>query len=517
MKFYFKRQAVIFQLYATALIVLMLQLSACATPLKEEQQQQSFSLKSSAWEVLQDNLPSSEDVSWFDVQAVGPDALRWRLALIDTATTSIDAQYFIWEEDAVGSLLLDRLLQAADRGVRVRMLIDDSFLAGEDQLALAADAHPNLELRIFNPFEVRSENMLVRYVENLNDYERTNHRMHNKLLISDGQVAVVGGRNIAEEYFGFNAELNFRDFDLMVTGKVVPDISNSFDLYWNSGWAYPVAEVDHKKGAAGDLDRLQAELKSRAASLSGWLGPRDSAPRDWSGEWRDLAPTLLPGRAKILQDNPHFEGESPPIQAAQQIVSQLRDAQQEVMSVSAYLVPSAAMIQIAAELSGRGVDVKALTNSLASNNHVPAHSAYRHHRKELLLAGVDLYELKPDAPERSQFEAPGFRADHIGLHAKILVLDRQRLFVGTINADPRSMVLNTEVSLMIDSPELAEAVISVFSSDFQPQNSWRVMLDDKGTMSWHSSEGVLDRQPSSSTWRRLSDSLYGMLPIDDQM
>jgi putative cardiolipin synthase len=134
-----------------------------------------------------------------------------------------------------------------------------------------------------------------------------------------------------------------------------------------------------------------------------------------------------------------------------------------------------------------------------------------------LLAGVDLYELRPDAPERSQFEAPGFNADHIGLHAKILVLDRQKLFVGTSNADPRSMLLNTEISLMIDSPELAEAVISVFSSDFQPQNSWRVMLDDKGDMSWHSSEGVLKRQPFSSAWRRVGDFLYGKLPIDDQM
>ena len=517
MKFNFIRQAVIPRLCPTALIVLMLAFSACATPLKEKQQRQSFSMRSSAWEALQNNLPSNEDISWFDVQAVGPDALRWRLALIDTATTSIDAQYFIWKEDAVGSLLLDRLLQAADRGVRVRMLIDDSFLAGEDQLALAADAHPHLELRIFNPFETRSENMLLRYVENLNDYERINHRMHNKLLISDGQVAVVGGRNIAEEYFGFNAELNFRDFDLMVTGKVVPDISSSFDLYWNSGWAYPVAEVDHKKGAADELHRLQMELKTRAVSLSGWLGPRDSAPRDWSDDWRDLAPTLLSGRAILLQDDPHFEGESPPVQAAQQIVAQFSEVQQEVMSVSAYLIPSAAMIRIAGELSDRGVEIKALTNSLATNNHVPAHSAYRHHRKELLLAGVDLYEFKPDAPERSQFEAPGFEADHIGLHAKILVLDRQRLFIGTMNADPRSMVLNTEVSLMIDSPELAEAVISVFSSDFQPQNSWRVMLDDNGAMSWQSSEGVLDRQPSSSAWHRVSDFLYGVLPIDDQM
>ena len=214
-------------------------LAGCATPLKPEPQPESFVLTPDkpavAWSPLFDNLPGSRDLSWFDIQDVGPEALRWRLAMLDTATTSIDAQYFIWKQDAVGSLLMERLLRAADRGVRVRLLVDDSFLSGEDEMMLAVDAHPNVEMRIFNPFQMRSSSMSYRYFENLNNYSRTNHRMHNKLLIADGQVAIAGGRNIASEYFGFNKEENFRDFDVMTTGKVLPENNSSFDDYWNSG------------------------------------------------------------------------------------------------------------------------------------------------------------------------------------------------------------------------------------------------------------------------------------------
>ena len=211
-----------------ALLSTML-LAGCATPLKPESQPESFALTPDtpgiAWAPLLDNLPGSRELSWFDIQDVGPEALRWRLAMMDTATTSIDAQYFIWKQDAVGSLLMERLLSAADRGVRVRLLVDDSFLSGEDNMMLAVDAHPKVEMRVFNPFQVRSSSMSFRYFENLNDYARTNHRMHNKLLIADGQVAIAGGRNIASEYFGFNKAENFRDFDVLTTGKVLPEIS----------------------------------------------------------------------------------------------------------------------------------------------------------------------------------------------------------------------------------------------------------------------------------------------------
>ena len=437
-----------------ALLSTML-LSGCATPLKPEPQPESFSLTPDtlgvAWAPLLDNLPGSRDLSWFDIQDVGPEALRWRLAMLDTATTSIDAQYFIWKQDAVGSLLMERLLRAADRGVRVRLLVDDSFLSGEDEMMLAVDAHPNVEMRIFNPFQVRSSSMSYRYLENLNDYSRTNHRMHNKLLIADGQVAIAGGRNIASEYFGFNKEENFRDFDVLTTGKVLPEISSSFDDYWNSGWAYPVTIIDHRSAIASELASLRKRLRQDASVLDDWQATVDTGPQTLPARWATLAGTLLPGKARVLEDNPHFEGESLPVQAADHISRLFSTTNKEAMSISAYLIPSDELLQMAQVLTKRGVRIGALTNSLASNNHIPAHTAYRHRRQQIIEAGVDLHELRPDPTERDHFEAPGFRAEIVRLHAKILILDQRLVFVGTINTDPRSMVLNTEVSLQAAS------------------------------------------------------------------
>ena len=379
------------------------------------------------------------------------------------------------------------------------------------------NAHANLEMRIFNPFQKRSEHMLVRFVENLNDYQRINHRMHNKLLIADGQVAVVGGRNIADEYFGFNKAVNFRDFDLMVAGKVVTDISSSFDDYWNSGWAFPVSQVNKGQVAEVDLELLRTELRNNARLLEDWLLPGDINSRDWSSEWSEVATRMIPGNARVLEDDPDIESGKLPMQAADQIIARLKQAKTDVLSLSAYLIPSEEMITVAHELTSRGVHVRALTNSLASNNHVAAHSAYRHHRKELLEAGVELYELRPDAQERTEFEADGFTAEHIGLHAKILILDKQQLFIGTLNADPRSMRLNTEVSLMIDSPMLSEVITGLFVTDFQGHNSWQLKLDQQGDISWESSEGILSRQPAGDIWHRVSDFFYGLAPVDDQM
>lgn len=511
------------QIHKSVLVLLaaVVLLAACATQLKPHPQPESFALPPDPaaveWEPLRSNLPTNEVTSWFDIQAVGPDALRWRLALMDTATSSLDAQYFIWRDDAVGSLLLERLLRAADRGVRVRLLLDDSFLAGEDPVLIAVDTHPNVEVRIFNPFQVRADNMLVRYIENLNDNARINHRMHNKLLIADSQVAVVGGRNIAEEYFGFNRNRNFRDFDVMTTGEVIPQITNSFDSYWNSDWVFPVAIVDHSKGSQEELNRLRGELRANAAILDDWVKSAAAGPRNWASQWAALAPTMLPGKATIHQDDPDIADDAPPEQAARQVLSMFGETRADVVSISAYLIPPDDVLHTINDLSQRDVRIRALTNSLASNNHVAAHTAYRHRRKQLLEAGVELHELRPHAPERTRFEAPGFTAEHIGLHAKILVLDKQFVFVGTLNADPRSIVLNTEVSLMIDSPELAEAILTAFSTDFTPQNSWRVVLGENGKLTWHSSDAVLDQQPAGSIWRRVGDFFIGLLPIDEQM
>lgn len=504
-----------------ALLVTGLLLSACASPLKPTPQPVSHALsapsQTEAWQPLLDNLPSDQPASWFDAQDVGADALFWRLATVDSATTSIDAQYFIWKMDAVGSLLLERVLQAADRGVRVRLLLDDSFLSGEDMDLLAAAAHPNLEMRVFNPFQVRSSHMLSRFLENLNDFERTNHRMHNKILVADNTVAVIGGRNIADEYFGFSKEVNFRTFDVLTTGMVVPEISNSFDDYWNSEWAFPIESIDHKQGTRKDLLQLRKKLHANHSVLESWIRDNGIEDRNWQQHWSGLAPALLPGRAVVIQDDPHFEGTTPPVEAATRIRKIFEKTDKQAMSVSAYLVPSASLLEIANHLTDRGVRIRVLTNSLASNNHIPAHTAYRHQRRKILAAGVELHELMPNPAERTHVEAPGFRGKHIGLHAKILVLDERLVFVGTINVDPRSMTLNTEVSLMIESPALARAIQTEFEPDFSPENSWHVTADDTGKLTWTSENEVLEFQPAGSIWRRLADTVIGLFPVDSQM
>ena len=321
----------------------VLLLPACATPLKPHQLPDSFALPPDPaaveWEPLRSNLPTDEITSWFDIQDAGPDALRWRLALMDTATTSLDAQYFIWRDDAVGSLLLERLLLAAGRGVRIRLLLDDSFLSGEDLVLIAVDAHPNIEVRIFNPFQVRGDNMLGRYIENLNDNARINHRMHNKLLIADSQAAVVGGRNIADEYFGFNRDHNFRDFDVLVTGEVMPQITTSFDTYWNSDWAFPVAIVDHRKGTQEELNQLRGELRTNAAILDDWVESAAAESHNWSTQWAALAPTMLPGKAKIHQDNPDIADESRRSKRPSRSWHSSAETEADVVSISAYLIP----------------------------------------------------------------------------------------------------------------------------------------------------------------------------------
>ena len=496
-------------------------LSGCATSLKPLPQPESFALvpdtPGTAWAPLFDNLPGSRERSWFDIQDVGPEALRWRLAMLDTATTSIDAQYFIWKQDAVGSLMMERLLGAADRGVRVRLLVDDSFLSGEDDMMLAVDAHPHVEMRIFNPFQLRGSKMSLRYLLNLNDVSRTNHRMHNKLLIADGQVAIVGGRNIASEYFDFNKKENFRDFDVLTAGRVLPEISASFDDYWNSGWAYPVTIVDQQHSNASELVSLRKRLRTSAAVLDDWQATADTDPQTLPARWAGLAGRLLPGDAHILEDDPRFDDGNLPVQAADRISRLFSTTRKDAMSISAYLVPSDELLEMAQTLTDRGVKIQALTNSLASNNHIPAHTAYRHRRKQMIEAGIELHELRPNPAERDHFEAPGFGAEIVRLHAKILVLDQRLVFVGTINTDPRSMVLNTEVSLVIDSPELARGILAAFAPDFLPENSWQVTLDERDELQWRAGDEVLTRQPAGSIWERLGDSFFGLLPIDTQM
>ncbi|RLA57393.1 MAG: phospholipase D family protein [Gammaproteobacteria bacterium] len=502
------------------LSAILLLASACSSPVRPHDEPVSLAIASAqgdpGWDDFLDYLPSREDTSWFSTLNTGEVSLQQRLALIDTATTSIDAQYFLWLEDAVGSLSFERLLHVADRGVRVRLLLDDSFLAGEDAVVLAIDEHPNIEVRIYNPFEIRTEGMLTRYIENLNDLSRTNHRMHNKLLIGDSTVAIVGGRNIADEYFGFGRERNFRDYDVFVAGKILPDLSSGFDIFWNSGWSLPVPEVEHRYANDEDMSRLRMDLRASASKLDNWQIVNCSQACDLSDGWQKLASAMIQGEAELLLDLPRFDQQTPE-QVAIRISDILSKTNEEVLAVTAYLVPSDALIANIQVKTDEGVSVRFLTNSLASNNHVPAHTAYAHHRKALLQAGADISELRPDGLDHSLYETSGYTAKQFGLHGKVIIFDNNTVFIGTLNIDPRSMVLNTEMGLLIHSPKLNAQVRKDLLPGFSMRNSWLVKMDDEGKLSWHSHDGVLHSQPSGTFERSVMDLLLEPLPIDDQM
>lgn len=506
----------------TALLLLCAALLfACAAPIRPHAEPASQALPppadSPVWSPFLARLPAdTPSRSWFSILNTGEEALLSRLASIDSAQVSIDAQYFLWLEDGVGSLLFARLLAAADRGVQVRLLLDDSFLAGEDPVVLALDSHPRIQVRIYNPFAQRSSSMIERYAENLHDFSCTNHRMHNKLLIADSTVAIIGGRNIADEYFGFGQAFNFRDFDVVATGAVVSPLLNAFDLFWNSGWAFPAPEVDHQRASQGDRVRLTKALQANASRLDTWQENNRTRRSSWTGYWTELAGKMIPGRASVLLDKPHFERQLP-TQLADQLLQTYRSTDREVLAISAYLIMTEELLHSTRHLNDKGVHVRFLTNSLASTNHVAAHSAYRHHRKALLKTGAELFTLRPDAASRSRYEAPGFTAAKFGLHGKVVVLDHDKVFLGTLNLDPRSMFLNTEIGLLIESPQLNAAVREAFAPDFLPVNSWRLTLNEDDRIEWISHDGVLSQQPANSTGQRLMDWLFGLFPINAEM
>lgn len=503
------------------LLLLAVLFSGCASSLVPHSEPVSYTpappRHAAVWKEMRNQLPDREAAgSWFSPLDTGQEALVARIALIDSAVDSLDMQYFLWLEDKVGSLLFERLLAAAQRGVRIRLLMDDSFLAGEDSVMLTLMSHPHIDVRIFNPFSVRSESMVGRYLDNLHDLSRTNHRMHNKLMVADDTVAILGGRNIADEYFGFGESFNFRDFDLLMTGTVVQELSDSFDLFWNSGWAFPVPEVERRQIRTADLEELRRELRRKASPLDGWIEENRASRESWEGYWREQAGAMLHGHAELLLDLPDFDREMP-VQLTERLLELFGDAQGDLYAVSAYLIMTENLLRISRELVERGVRVRYLTNSLASTNHVPAHSAYRRHRKALLESGSQLNVLRPDARMRSLHEIPGFSAKRFGLHGKVAMLDDDKVFVGTLNLDPRSMFLNTEIGLLVHSSELNALVRKAFLPDLEPENSWRLKLSETGQIEWHSHDGVLTSQPAAGPGQRLLDFFVGLFPVEAQL
>jgi putative cardiolipin synthase len=444
------------------------------------------------------------------------DALNWRLALADHATTSIDAQYFIWQSDATGNLLFDRLLKAADRGVRVRLLVDDIWLAANDDVIAAIDNHPNFDIKIFNPTYTR--HAVAGWLEFLAYFQELNRRMHNKLFIVDNRMAIVGGRNIGNPYFGLSEKYNFRDLDVLTTGPVVEEISTAFDEYWNNELAYP-GRLMSDKVSVDDVELLRQGVRNALEEDTDLLASYPLAPRDWSKQMNKLTRRMHSGEGHFLQDDPVVvDGEQLKLFDMLDILA--APSHEELIMVSPYLIPVKGSLEDLEELVNEGVDIKILTASMASNNHTAAHSHYKKYRRRILETGAELFEFRhdPSPAIRNEADIPPVESNFISLHVKALVGDRQRCFIGSLNLDPRAMEINTENGLYIESSELAQELATMFDAMMQPENAWHVYLDkEEQTLRWQSSIGTVDSQPARSFGQRISDFFFRLLPIESQL
>ncbi len=421
--------------------------------------------------------------SGFRLLVDGTNSFVLREEIAAKAERTLDVQYFLLQQDDTGKLLLQALLDAADRGVKVRLLLDDAEAFDRGSAIRPLAAHPNIQIRIFNPFVVRREFTAFRWAEFAVGSRRLNYRMHNKLFIGDNAVAVTGGRNVGDAYFQASTDLELGDFDLAVVGPMVRALSQSFDVYWNDRLAVPAETLPLGKPSAADLERCRADLAAHRDKM----GTSDyvrSLPKD------DLLAGMLTGKVPLLwakaalaYDTPDKadadQGNQPRRLMWQRVAEAVEGTQRELILVSPYLVPGETEMALIRRLRARGVRVRILTNSLASTDMPIVHVGYMRSRIPLLEAGCELYEVRQllGKPETAHGLIKSGSSGQFGLHAKVFVIDGQRAFIGSMNFDQRSLDINTEIGIIIDSPQIAQAIAARFEAIAQPANSYRLTLD----------------------------------------
>jgi len=415
----------------------------------------------------------------------GEEAFDSWIALADRAERTLDVQYYIIHQDESSRTLLQHVRAAADRGVRVRVLVDDLNTAGEDRRYMHLEQHANMSVRVFNPFPGGRSATWSRILTSISDIPRINHRMHNKLFVADNSLAITGGRNIGDEYFTRDKRSNFIDLDVVAAGPIVPQLSASFDAFWNSKYAYPIASLASPVPVEAPPLPPPALAESGSAGDDNWLA-RELDAHELHLTW--VAATVLADRpAKIASESsPDQE-----VTIANTIAALMRSAQQEAVVISPYFVPGKAGVALIRELRERGVRIRILTNSLASTDSPLVHNGYAHYRVALLKLGVELSEVRPQLGQKRPRFHP-FRTSHASLHAKALVIDQKTVFIGSLNMDERSARLNSELGLVIRSPEIARQVTSLLD-DISADGSYRLALDPHDRIVWSSGEPGAER------------------------
>lgn len=464
---------------------------------------------------IRDRLRKHPDESGVHLLQNAHDAFASRILLTRTAEKTLDIQYYIWKKDLTGMLMFQALLEAADRGVRIRLLLDDNGINGLDTELSALDQHPHIEVRLFNPFFLRR----AKWTGFLTNFKKLNRRMHNKSFLTDNQAAIVGGRNIGNEYFGAGTGALFSDLDVLVIGRVVSEISGHFDIYWNSEFSVPIRHVvQHKNNNS---------LKNTLKSI------RHLPPASETVEYirliqdssfiQDLFSEKLKmrwSRVHLVSDDPSkiLDKSKPGQLLKNQIQRIIGEPKREVTLVSPYFVPTRAGVKLFSSMVRQGVNVRILTNSLNATDVKVVHAGYEKRRKRLLKNGVKLYEMKRIVnSSRTKEQAGPFGSSGSSLHAKTFSIDGERIFVGSLNFDPRSINLNTEMGVVIENPEIAKEIQTIFDLRVL-ENSYEVLLKKNGGLKWvEKTKGgdiVYNREPKTGWIQLRAIRFLSRLPIE---
>ena len=513
-------------------VVVLLVLSGCATLPKDFERSENFAIQDTAdTKIARDLAPLAAkypEQSGVYLLNKGMDAFAARMALIETAEKSLDVQYYIWHHDLTGKVILQRLLVAANRGVRVRLLLDDLDTAGKDQILHTLDFHPSFEIRVFNPFANRN----ARTLDFIGDLSRVNHRMHNKSLTADYLATIVGGRNIGDEYFDATPDVGFTDWDVIGVGQIAKEVSGAFDEYWNSEWVYPLSAfkpaqpITEESLTAFEKSAEEFIEEARNSAYNEALKETSIARLSHVGEL-----PFVWGRSVLVYDHPG-KADTEEIKSDTHLGPKLRKAfessQQELIVVSPYFVPGDAIVEFFVNLVERGVRVIILTNSLAANDVPLVHAGYMRYRDDLLRGGVELHEFKPTviAGNREKKNNKYIGSSRASLHAKAFAIDQRYMFVGSFNLDPRSIALNTEMGVVFEAPEYAAALSKGFD-ELGEVKTYRLALQKKSPDSeaeqlvWHSRKDgekiVYTKEPETSWWNRFVAGFMSLFVPESQL
>ncbi|MDQ8936182.1 phospholipase D family protein [Acinetobacter rudis] len=455
-------------------------------------------------------------------------AFAARIQLIDRAEKTLDLQYYIWDNDKIGALALYKIIQAADRGVKVRLLIDDNNAQSMEAVYLALDQHANIQVRLFNPYRFRQ----LRPIDMVLDLKRINRRMHNKTFTADHQVSLIGGRNMSDHYYNLSDSYQFSDVDVMLVGQAVEDIGDSFDQYWNDSYSYPVLSIVNPNQNTLRYEGLKQQLiqnyqqesvqnylniSNRSNDFNHWLEQHD----EW--EWV---------KAEVVKDSPDkIRAKAKKEQQLNfQLHNRLNAPNQDIDLISAYFVPEKSGTERIGQLSQDGVHVRILTNSFKANDVSLVHAFYAKYRMDLLKSGVELYEFLPalsdeqltettkDLSKQAKINLKGLSRS--SLHAKLMSVDNKQVFIGSFNIDPRSAYLNTEIGVILDSPPLATMVHETIDQHIN-RYAYKLVLDDQGKITWqlqtNNATLIYNKEPRIKWWQKAGLKIISWLPLEGFM